>query len=234
METFMEKISSKSSPNQLSQFSYIVSGVPNFKRKSNEEQFNYNSKVSMALEEAEQAAVSERTDEARQKIAEAQALVAHRQKLIRLADSSDLGWRLVTEYEANPLADDSDDERRMLKAETRASRKLKAEKQKKSRSAHTAPYRKPSSTFTGHSQMSTATSVAQSTPRRPGLCFTCGKPGHWKGSPECSGAVSNNKISFLNVLKCLPKSKADTIKMDTGTVYKLNNGVDKSDSPVGR
>jgi hypothetical protein len=70
METIMEKISSKSSLNQLSQFSNIVFGVPTFKRKSNEEQFKYNSKVSMALEEAEQGAVSERTDEARQKIAE--------------------------------------------------------------------------------------------------------------------------------------------------------------------
>jgi hypothetical protein len=32
----------------------------------------------------------------------------------------------------------------------------------------------------------------------------------------------------------MPKSETDTIKMDTGTVYKLNNGIDKSDSPVGR
>ena len=54
--------------------------------------------------------------------------IAHRQKLIRLAGSSELGWRLVNEYESNPLASDSDDERKMYKAEARASRKLKVEK----------------------------------------------------------------------------------------------------------
>jgi hypothetical protein len=36
-------------------------------------------------------------------------LLNNRQKIIKFADSSDLGWRVVQEYEANPLADDSDD-----------------------------------------------------------------------------------------------------------------------------
>ena len=35
------------------------------------------------------------------------SLLNYRQKIIKIADSSDLGWRVVHEYEANPLADDS-------------------------------------------------------------------------------------------------------------------------------
>jgi hypothetical protein len=35
---------------------------------------------------------------------------------------------VVQEYEANPLADDSEDEIKLLKAESRAERKVKAEK----------------------------------------------------------------------------------------------------------
>jgi hypothetical protein len=39
----------------------------------------------------------------------AKEMMARRQKLIKLADSAELGWRVVQEYEANPLASDSDD-----------------------------------------------------------------------------------------------------------------------------
>ena len=36
--------------------------------------------------------------------------LAHRQKLIRVTDRSELGWAVVSEYEADSLAVDSDDE----------------------------------------------------------------------------------------------------------------------------
>jgi hypothetical protein len=39
---------------------------------------------------------------AKEKLAEGMSLLNYRQKI---ADSSDLGWRVVQEYEANPLAD---------------------------------------------------------------------------------------------------------------------------------
>ena len=49
----------------------------------------------------------------------------HRQKLIKLANSSKLGWKVVQEYESHLLADDSDDEKRMYRATARATRKMK-------------------------------------------------------------------------------------------------------------
>jgi hypothetical protein len=58
-------------------------------------------------------------------------LLKRRQKLVLLADTSDLGRKMVKEYETNSIASDSDDERRIFKAEARASRKAKADKTKK-------------------------------------------------------------------------------------------------------
>lgn len=194
MERIVQKISEHSSSNQLSKFSSILTGVPTFKRKSNEEQYKYNTKVSIALEETEQLLDMDKIEDSSRKIAEVKALIAHRQKIIRLADSSELGWRLVNEYETNPLASDSDDEKRMYKAEARANRKLKAEKAKKTRGARSWPYRKPAAAPGNPAHAQAAPVAAQQHPRRPGLCFACGKPGHWRGAAECTANSSNNKV----------------------------------------
>jgi hypothetical protein len=50
--------------------------------------------------------------------------IAARNKKVKIGDK--YGWDTVSEYEGNPLADDSDDERRLRQAETRAIRKRKA------------------------------------------------------------------------------------------------------------
>jgi hypothetical protein len=48
---------------------------------------------------------------------------------------------VVQEYEANPLAEDSEDEKKLFKAESRAERKVKAKKSKKTKRTH--PYVTP-------------------------------------------------------------------------------------------
>ena len=63
--------------------------------------------------------------EAQGKISEGINIIDQRQKLIKMADSSVHGWKMVAEYENNCLADNSDDEKRMVKAESRAERKSK-------------------------------------------------------------------------------------------------------------
>ncbi|XP_052784408.1 uncharacterized protein LOC128220171 [Mya arenaria] len=53
-----------------------------------------------------------------------------RNKHIRIADTSEGGWETVRQYQSNPLASDSDDESRILKADSRAVRKRKQQKPK--------------------------------------------------------------------------------------------------------
>ena len=57
----------------------------------------------------------------------------YRQKLLKMADASDTGWKVVMEYKTNPLASDSEDEKRMNRAETRAAKKIKQEQTKTAR-----------------------------------------------------------------------------------------------------
>ncbi|KAK3093655.1 hypothetical protein FSP39_018533 [Pinctada imbricata] len=45
---------------------------------------------------------------------------------------SDNGWRVVQEYETHQLASDSDDEKRIVKAEARAAKKVREEKASRS------------------------------------------------------------------------------------------------------
>ena len=57
-------------------------------------------------------------------------LVAQRQKLIRLADRSELGWAVVPHYLADPLASDEDDEKRMKTAGKAAAAERAKQQQK--------------------------------------------------------------------------------------------------------
>jgi len=43
-------------------------------------------------------------------ISEGIELINYRQKLVKLADTSEAGWKAVEEYVANPIASDSDDD----------------------------------------------------------------------------------------------------------------------------
>ena len=63
------------------------------------------------------------------------ALIIRRQKHIKMADCSDNGWAVVQEYEADELADNSDDEKKIEKTERAAKKKavVAARKRKSTR-----------------------------------------------------------------------------------------------------
>ena len=118
-------------------------------------------------------------------------MLKHRQKVIQLANSSDLGCRVVKEYEKILIALDSDNEKQMYKVEAQASRKMKGEKSKRGPRGRSWPYR------VRRQPEATVTSVQTRAPenKRPGLCFNCNLPGHWAKDKECPVNRSNNKIS---------------------------------------
>ena len=71
-------------------------------------------------------------EKAKRTLAEGNKVIAKRQKLIRIADRSEHSWKTAEEYEQDPVASESDDEKRKKRAEKAAERK--AEKTRKSRS----------------------------------------------------------------------------------------------------
>ena len=61
---------------------------------------------------------------AKEVVKEGRQLIARRQKLLKLADRSEFGWAVVEEYIDDDLAEDSDDEKRIERAERAAERKI--------------------------------------------------------------------------------------------------------------
>lgn len=191
------------SENQLSkiQENILSNESYQFKKKSCEDQFKFNSKVLGKFRDAESHATNEAHHrELMQDISEGIKLLNNRQKLVRMADASDLGWRIVQEYVSNPLASDEEDEKRMNRAEARANRKVKQERQKKldkaQKSRRFTPYPQ------GPVSLATAATGApmqtvSATSRRPGLCFEYGLPNHWKF--ECRKSGNKEKISILSL-----------------------------------
>ena len=156
---------------QLCKIEETIGDSYKFKKKGNEEQSKHNNKLITKLQEADKTLADENLTEdsiteCRNKIAEGITLVKHRQKLIRMADSHEAGWRVVQEYEANPLADDSDDEKKIQKAQYRAERKIKAEKAKRTESKRRYnPYPTQEKSHASDNDSSF----------KPGTCFGCGR-----------------------------------------------------------
>ena len=124
LDSMQNKISENQQKLSISQMAKIQSNNLtydgyNFKRKGCEDQFKFNIKVMDKLQDAESA--HERTQDsaslaAREKNCEGKEISSHRQTLIKVADDTELGWKTVKEYEVNPLVEDSDDEKRLMRA----------------------------------------------------------------------------------------------------------------------
>ncbi|XP_041483129.1 uncharacterized protein LOC121429934 [Lytechinus variegatus] len=213
-----------------------------FRRRGNEEQYKLNSKVLSKIKQAD-VLLSEEHDgakgEARSKLSEGMELIEYRQKIIKLADSSEGGWTTVDEYVRNDLADDSDDEKRIMRAEARAQRKKKAGKLlQKKRVSRFSPYRPYFGANQQNSTSSGSAFVVNASPfsaKKPGACFSCGKPGHWRA--ECKEAGSSyaspvssqyNKLSDNSHL-CNQTNREESIH---GCDNTENDGC-KISSPVG-
>ena len=115
---------------QEAKFEQVFSDGYKFKKRGNEEQHKHNVKVMAKLKEANEELEENRIQGAKDKISEGYDFVKQRQKLIKLADSSVAGWRAVDEYIKNPIASDSEDEKRISKAQNRAEKKVKDERSK--------------------------------------------------------------------------------------------------------
>ena len=128
-------------------------------------------------------------ERAKEALKEGERLLVARQKAIRIADRSEFGWATVDEYEEDELAENSDDEKRLYRAEMRAGRKLKAAaaKNRKTKEFLRKEWRPGSPTTSDAGSVSSQRSSSSSSGSIPvvhglGTCFLCGKRGHFRRS----------------------------------------------------
>ena len=181
-KNFAEKQSSLSNSQVMRLWSSTL-GKYQFMRKSCEEQFNFN----LALEEkfsdidnGLSVLTEESLERAKTTVSEGKSLIHQRQRLLKLTDSSELGWKVVNEYQSNRLASDSEDELKIYKEEVQAERKAHKEQMKKLRSRKTFRARPYLAVSTISSQPQTSSKPAVATTTKPGLCWHCGNSGHWR------------------------------------------------------
>ena len=101
------------------------------KLAGNKDQFIFNAELQNSIEESTELLQHQDFEGALVKLETAQKSLHLRQKKIKLADKSDAGWLAVKEYEAEDLASDSDDEKRIKKAQASAVRKKAKSRQSK-------------------------------------------------------------------------------------------------------
>lgn len=159
-----------------------------FKKKGNEDQYRFNLKVGDAIEEAKEACSSRQFDKVHASLEKGEKLLSERQKHILLADKSDFGWLLIREYKRNDLAEDSDDEKKIIRAEARARTQAK-QNLARNKSKFAVNRREPSaltlvaaaSSSQFHSNTARPIPTVQTRIQtKPGSCFACNKPGHWR------------------------------------------------------
>lgn len=173
-----------------------------WKRQGNKIQFTFNSDLEDSLKQGIWAIQNGKTDYALELLSEALEKIKHRNKLIKVADSSEGGWETVKQYISNPLASDSEDEKKLQKADFRAQKKRKSQvkvnRDKKIKTNVTPAETAPNPFFSScvfpawsqgaygfgpvnHSQ----SSIQQQGQGRSfrayrGCCFACGSFSHWR------------------------------------------------------
>eukprot|EP00731_Ephydatia_muelleri_P007020 Em0003g1268a len=150
-----------------------------FLRPGNQSQYDFTDavlgQVQDALRDLEYGSTEETRGAAVHSLQKAAEMLERRMKLIKMADRSEYGWAVVAEYESDELAVDSDDEKRISRAEKEAEKKW-LRKRKRQIDDRVDGARG----VTGATQLR-ATSNVGATPRA-GPCFGCGEWGHLKRS----------------------------------------------------
>lgn len=157
-----------------------------WRSEGNKIQFTGNTENLEDLTQALWALDHRKDDYARDLISACIDRLKHRNKLIKIADSSDGGWDTARQYDANPIASDSEDESKIIRADNRAMRKRKQKSKAKSKPSATvsAPRYVESPPFRG-GQPSWDTNypltqgIYAGKPSR-GPCYNCGSYKHWR------------------------------------------------------
>ena len=108
-----------------------------------------------------------------------------RMKLIKMADNSPNGWHTVAEYLSDDLAENSDDDRKIKKAETKAEAKRKRFSQTvqaPKRPRYEATFEQRYSQYPSRPSTSRQFFRGSRYPGPRDRCYGCGKSGHWRSA----------------------------------------------------
>ena len=117
---------------------------PTFKGIGNKNQFTHNEKLRDIIQDSLHSIEINDVEKAKEKLEEGKRAIDRRIKLIKLADREEDGWEVVKHYEADDLAENSDDEKQIAKARklaASAKKKRSTDRQNKKRREHTREVR---------------------------------------------------------------------------------------------
>jgi len=175
------------------------------KTKGNQAQANHATNMLSKLDEVEDRIRKGTPDEAVEALHEAQRMVNKRLKLVKIADKSEYGWDTVNEYTSDNAASDSDDDRKIRRAENAAAKKRKrisqpnaSRKEHKTSSDYGNP--EPSRFFRtprGRGSYTRGGPSSSSTSRD--RCFACGMQGHWRANCPRLAPQASSGSHFYSV-----------------------------------
>lgn len=160
--------------------------VPYMKSKGNQAQANFLTSLLKTISKAKRQTEAGDKEAVLETLDEATASVEKRFKLVKLADRSEYGWDAANEYASDGLASDSEDEKKIKRAESAAAGKRKKKDEEKRRNSKKGRLEQGNSSrqfFRG-----SYGSYKQRRTNPADLCFGCGNPGHWRA--DCPNSTA--------------------------------------------